>query len=63
MDCGQHIIMYDYVPFVIIMVHINVQDPYFISQLSFVISHCYCAVRVGGWLSGVHEYDEQADRK
>jgi hypothetical protein len=55
--------MYDCVLSVIIMVHVDLQDPYFISQLLFITSHCYSAVHRGGWLSGVHECDEQAERK
>jgi hypothetical protein len=30
----------------------NVYSPYFIWQLWFVALHCYCAIWVGGWLSG-----------
>lgn len=56
--------MYDYVLFVIIMIHADVQDdPYIISHLLFFTSHCHSAVYVGGWLSCVHVYDKQGDRK
>jgi hypothetical protein len=55
--------MYDYVLFVIIMIQAHVQDPYIISHLSFVTSHCHSAVYVGGWLSCVHVYDKYGDRK
>jgi hypothetical protein len=55
--------MYDYVLFVIIMIHTNVQDTYIISHLLFVTSHCHSAVHMGGWLSCVHVYDKHGDRK
>lgn len=54
--------MYDYVLFVIIIIHADVQDPYIISHLLFVTSHCLSAVYVGGWLSCVHVYDKHGDR-
>lgn len=61
-DCGQHIVMYDYVLFVIIIIHADVQDPYIVSHLLFVTSHCHSAVYVGGWVSCVHVYDKYGYR-
>ena len=34
----------------------HVDSPHFIWQISFVISRCYLVPRVGGGVSGVHQY-------
>jgi len=54
--------MYDYVLFVIIMIHANVQGTYIISHILFATSHRHSAVYMGGWLSCVHVYDKHGDR-